>query len=105
MTKVRFSVHDGLIDGFKIIGHSSFSSDDEEGRLVCSAVSSVAFFVANTVTDVVGADAAVNVNDGEMYLKINSRLSECQTVLKGMILHMRDLASQYDNRIRVYSEV
>ena len=105
MTKVTFSVHDGLITGFHITGHSSRSSRDEEGRIVCSAVSSAAYLVANTVTDIIGASADAAADDGDMHLEIRSHLSDCQPIMKGMELHMKELASQYEDRIRVYSEV
>ncbi len=74
MTKVTFSVHDGFITGFHITGHSSRSSRDEEGRIVCSAVSSAAYLVANTVTDVIGASADAAADDGDMHLEIRSHL-------------------------------
>ena len=61
---------DGKLVGFHIKGHSGnglFGND-----IVCAAVSSAAFMVVNTITDVLNADANISVlEDGEMTLNID----------------------------------
>lgn len=105
MTEVRFYVQKGLLTGFEMAGHSTSSADDEDGRLVCSAVSSAAFMAANTLTEVVGASAETEVSDGHMCVRLTSKLDESQIVLRGFELHLYELAKQYRNHVKVYSEV
>ena len=100
MTTVKFSVN-----GFTVSGHSTNNCGDENGRLVCSAVSSAAYMAANTITEVVKAKAEVQVSEAYMSLKLATESKEAQLILKGFMLHMQQLAEQYSNNIKVYSEV
>ena len=61
MTSVKFLVDPKGIYGFCVSGHSSRNCDDELGKIVCSAVSSAVYLVANTVTDVIGDVADVEI--------------------------------------------
>ncbi len=107
MTEIRFFNEDKMITGYEISGHSSSNCDDLEGKIVCSAVSSAAYLTANTLSDVIFADISAEVDDRQGYMKIDvkSKLSESQITLKGFLLHARELASQYRNYVKVYSEV
>ena len=58
MTKVVF-YGDPKLTGFCIKGHSTNNVDDEIGRLVCAFISSAAYMTANTVTDIIKANAFV----------------------------------------------
>lgn len=76
--------------------------------IICSAVSSAAFMTANTITEVIKADAVISVDeDGEMYLRIRDKdAGACQEILSGLKLHMFALEEQYPDNIHVnYSEV
>ena len=90
---------------FKIKGHATASDADENGRLVCSAISSAAYMAANTITEVIGAKAQVEVCEANMFLKILSRIEDCQIVVKGLKLHLEQLSQQYDNYLTVVTEV
>ena len=105
MTAVTFFTDNGRITGFHIIGHSTCNENDLEGKLVCSAVSSAAYLVANTITEIIGAKSIVNVSDGEFELKLVDKISESQEILSGFELHISELVKQYQNRIKVVSEV
>ncbi len=105
MTSVKFFYNLESLCGFEIKGHSTQSSDDEIGEIVCSAVSSAAYMVANTVIEVIKADARVSVDDALMILKVSEPSDEVITVLKGFKLHIEQLAEQYSSNIKVYSEV
>ncbi len=105
MTKAKFWGQDGTACGFKIEGHSTFDQTDDEGRAVCAAVSSAAYMAANTITEVIGDSAETNVNDGEMYLNVNSPSKSTQLVLKGFKLHLSELSKQYGKRLEIISEV
>lgn len=105
MTAVTFFTDNGRITGFHIIGHSTCNENDLEGKLVCSAVSSAAYLVANTITEIIGAKSIANVSDGEFELKLVDKISESQEILSGFELHISELVKQYQNRIKVVSEV
>lgn len=105
MTSVKFYLQEGLLSGFDVSGHSTSSVDDETGKIVCSAVSSASYLVANTISEIIGAEIDAQVSDGHMSVKLKGQLSECQDLLKGFKLHMQELAKQYHNYLKVYSEV
>lgn len=105
MTEIRFFNDGGVITGYEISGHSTSSFDDIEGKIVCSAVSSAAYLTANTLSEFVKAQILAEVEDGYMKIEVKSKLSESQITLKGLLLHARELANQYRNYVKVYSEV
>lgn len=105
MTNIKFYFDNEILTGYRIKGHSTSSADDETGKVVCSAISSAAFMAANTITEIIGAKALINVNDGEMELKVTSNLEECTTVLMGFMLHMQQLSKQYSGYIKIDTEV
>ena len=104
MTKVNFFLDGESIKGFSVKGHSTKNSADQNGKLVCSAVSSAAYMAANTILEVIGENAQVEVNDALMELKVENPSESTQIVLKGFKLHIEQLAEQYSNNIKI-SEV
>ena len=96
----------GEIIGFEIFGHSGYAESGMD--IVCAAVSSVAYMVANTLTDVmnVEVDLALNPN-GRMRLRIAEKdLVRCRDLLKGFKIHIILLEEQYPKNIKVnYLEV
>ena len=77
-----------------------------EGQdIVCAAVSSESIMAPNTLTEIIGAKIKSNVKDGYMSIKLSSKQDECQNVLKGLRLHLNELAVQYPNQLKVFSEV
>lgn len=103
MTKVVFYTGEKLL-GFSVSGHSTESANDQNGRLVCAAVSSAAYMAANTVLEIIGDKSNVTVSDGEMELRLKNPTAETQIVLEGFKLHITELAKQYSNNIKI-SEV
>lgn len=81
-------------------GHSTENESDDEGRLVCSAVSSAAIMTANTVSDVIHDGAAVEVHDGYLSVKVEDA-DKCNDILAGFELHVNELAKQYPNRLKI----
>ena len=101
-----FTTKIGLLVGFEIKGHSSSALSGAD--IICSAVSSAAYMTANTVTEVIKADAVVSVDEeGEMYLRVSEKDAKaCQEILSGFKLHMFALEEQYPDNIHVnYTEV
>lgn len=95
-----FTFQNGEPAGFCISGHSG--AGFEGGDIVCSAVSSAAYMAVNTLTDVLKADAEIQVEDGLMAVRISSRdISVCGAVLKGFRLHIESLYEQYPKNIRI----
>ena len=105
MTEIKFFKSDDVFTGFEISGHSTSSARDTEGKIVCSAVSSAAFMAANTLSEIVGADLDAEVSDGYMCIKLKTLVKESQITLKGFYLHASEIAKDYRNYVKVYSEV
>ena len=78
----------GWYKGFSCNGHSGFSYEGMD--IVCAAISSAAYLTANTVTEVIHADAIAEAEDG---LKVlhgkSSLLSQTDDILPGRI-HVDD---------------
>ena len=104
MTTATFYVRGGSHIGFRITGHTA-DNDAEQGRIVCSAVSSAAYMAANTVTEVIGAAADASVDDAKMVLMVH-KPDECShAIIAGLELHLRGLQQQYPDYIKVNLEV
>lgn len=91
---------DGALLGFHISGHAG----GEEGTdIVCAAASSAAYLVANTVTEVAGANPAeLYAEDGDMLLRLEPEDGErCRELLLGLRLHLEGLSQQYPDEVRV----
>ncbi len=99
MIKVRFSVGNRQLKGFEISGHAMFA---ESGRdVVCAAVSSAAYMAANTITDVIGADAVAEAGEASMRVELKQPDEQAETVLKGLELHLTELSKQYPQNIKI----
>ena len=100
MTKVKFLIGETLY-GFEIAGHSSLNCEDEEGKLVCAAISSAAYMTANTVTDVIGDKAEIKTDDAKMKFALKTPSPASVQLLEGFRLHVQGLSDQYGNHIRI----
>lgn len=95
-----FTFEDGSCAGFCFRGHSNAADAGED--IVCAAVSSSAYLVANTVTDVIKAEASVHVEDGYMECRIAPKdAGPCAVVFKGLRLHLAALRQQYPENIQI----
>ena len=106
MIDVRFFTTDsGELLGFSINGHAGYGEDGAD--VVCAAVSSAAYLTANTVTEILHADAQVSADDGFMQVRVSpSSAAGCRSIFAGFKLHMIGLEEQYLDYIRVsYLEV
>ena len=101
MTYVNFFKSDYELIGFEVTGHSDYS---EEGTdIVCAAVSSAAFMVANTITDVINVKVNLDYKeDGYMKLMLCvADAKSCKVLMQGFKLHLCSLEEQYQNYIKV----
>ncbi len=68
MTVVKLSKN-----GFNLKGHSTADAEDEIGKLVCASISSAAYLTVNTITDVIGDKAEIDLGDEpRTFLKASS---------------------------------
>ncbi len=87
--------NDGQLTGFTVQGHS------EHGELgadiVCAAVSSAAYLIVNTVTDVLRiTPLALRAEEGDLFFRVEDRDAGCcQTAFQGLKLHLCNLEEQY----------
>lgn len=99
MTKVNLlTLASGDLVGFRITGHSGFAESGSD--IVCASISSVAYMVANTVTEIIKVSAEIDVNeaDGGMLLRVFQKdAAACRDILQGFKLHMLALEEQYSD--------
>lgn len=99
MTRINLlTLANGELVGFRITGHSGFA--DSGSDIVCSAISSVAYMVANTITEVIRVSAEIDVNEenGDMLLRVFQKdATACRDILQGFKLHMLALEEQYSD--------
>lgn len=108
MIKAQFFKVNEKYCGFSISGHAGYAERGHD--IVCASVSSAVQMTANTVTEIIGADAAVKNVNGTISLKLESNNGEkaerAMSVIAGLRLHLSLLSKQYKGTISVYdSEV
>ena len=97
MIKATFFKNKGFILGFSIKGHSGYA--EEGSDVICASVSSAAYMAANTLTEIVGAEADITVDDGYLRLTVKEATDKTEIVLQGLELHISTLAQDYDEYI------
>lgn len=106
MIKVKFfhSENDAPL-GFSFKGHAGYAAHGSD--IVCAAISSVAYMTANTVIEIMGVNADVDVKEnGEMTLKIPEESAEkTKDILLGLELHINELKKQYPKNVTITTEV
>ncbi len=97
MIRVTFYTKGDKLRGFEISGHSGYA--EEGSDIICASVSSAAYMAVNTVTEVVGEYGEATVDEGYLEFTTESDKAEVQTVLKGLQLHVKALAEDYNEYI------
>ena len=99
MVTVTFLGSAKLLTGFQISGHSGYAEAGSD--IVCASISSCAYLVVNTVTDVLGLPAEAEASDGAMLLKLRvADAAPAQPILQGFLLHIQALAEQYPSYLQ-----
>ena len=94
MTHSKFFLKNDLIVGFSFKGHAGAGKYGED--IVCSAISSVCYLVANVITDEYGLDADIVEKDGFFSLRIKSAdAMKCREILNGLLSHIKQINEQY----------
>ncbi len=99
MINSEFFTADGLINGFKITGHSESAEHGQD--IICAFVSSAGLMTANTITDVCGIKAYANAYDGFLEFKVLESAENVQDILNGLKLHLTELEKEYPDNIKV----
>ena len=91
----------GAVLGFHISGHAGCGEAGQD--IVCAAVSSAAYLVANTITDVLRVTPrTLEAGEGEMCLLIYGRDEPmCRALFAGLRAHLSGLAEQYPQAVKV----
>lgn len=97
MTKVVFYKVDDKLSGFLITNHSGY--DDEGYDIVCASISSAAYLTANTLTEILGVKADIEVRDAYFKFVLKDKFNEAQSHLEGLRLHLKSLAGDYPEYI------
>lgn len=96
---VFFRNREGLLTGFHISGHSGLAQAGSD--VLCAFVSSAAYLTANTVTEIIGARADAQDDDGDMKLTVYEKIEDCQNILAGLVLHLEETKKQYPKNLNV----
>lgn len=100
MINITFFKEDYIL-GFEIQGHSGSAESGQD--IVCASVSSAAYLVVNTITDIMKIEPDdLSVSDGEMFFKLKEEdATKCKDILDGFELHLTELSKQYSEFIHV----
>ena len=101
MIKAKFFHSDGVPTGFHISGHAGYGTSGED--IVCASVSSAAYMVANTITEIMGVTADITVDEnGAMALKVSrADANRTKDILLGLRLHISELSEQYPKNVTI----
>lgn len=103
MTEIKFYSFKGRLTGFEISGHSGYS--EEGSDIVCAAVSSCAYMVLNTATEIVGVQAEIEVEDAYILFSVSYDDSDkIKDLMQGFEMHVKALAEDYKDFIRCKKE-
>ena len=99
MIKAAFFNEGDFLTGFEIKGHSGYSEAGSD--IICASVSSAAFMAANTITDVIGLDADITLNDDGFFKFKVKPVPQAQATLRGLKLHLEALSQDYPENIKL----
>ena len=104
MTTIRFDRSQSGFSGFTCSGHSGYAEAGED--IVCAAVTSAVRLAECTINDVYRAGAPVAVDETTASITLTLSPSgghrqECEGVLQGLFLYLRELSKENPDFIRV----
>ncbi len=100
MIKARFYHSGDALIGFSVSGHADYA--DSGNDIVCAAVSTAVNMTANGITEIALLDAAVNVKENEVQLKVKQASEMSALLLQSMRLQLEILKEQFPRNIRIY---
>ncbi|MBR2315677.1 MAG: ribosomal-processing cysteine protease Prp [Clostridia bacterium] len=87
----------GDYKGFEVDGHSGYA--EEGSDIICASVSSAAYMTANTLTEIIGVKADIEVEDGYMHLVLSEENETAKKLIEGFALHIGQLSEQYPDYV------
>lgn len=103
MTRVSFSGRGDCLTAVTLSGHSM--SAEYGNDIVCAAISSAVYMAANTITEILEVNADITVKDGYFRLVLPAQEAPvCGAVMRGLRLHLSELARQYPDHITMNTE-
>jgi uncharacterized protein YsxB (DUF464 family) len=109
MTRIEFKKHKECILGFDVSGHTGYAQEGED--IACAAVSSAVMMAVNGITDVIGADAQILVDDEEAHIALMLNRKDAQSISCGVMMlalhnHIVFLQEEFPLQFEiVYTEV
>ena len=100
---VFFTDKQSRLSGFRISGHSMLAESGSD--VLCAFVSSAAYMTANTITDIICANATAEVHDGDMKVMVCEKIPDCQVILEGLLLHLSATEKQYPDYLKTVCSV
>ena len=97
---VFYKKREGFI-GFTTSGHAGFAKKGED--IVCAAVSSAVQLTVNALTDVLGLDCIVRVEEKDALVSITlqEESAEAQHFFQAFLIHLQDLKDRYHGKIDI----
>ena len=104
MTTITLFSKDGGLVGFQAQGHSGYEAAGND--IVCSAISALTTAAANGITQVLGLSAAVEAEDGGLYVMLEKHtagrdLENARIILDTMALGLGSIAETYGAFIKI----
>ncbi len=100
MIRAEFDIRNG---SFTIKGHSGSAESGQD--IICAAVSSAAYMVVNTITEILGEEVEADVDDGYMKISLCGKSKAATDILRGLELHISELSKDYPDFIKIITEV
>ena len=101
MVKASFCIREDSAK-FTVKGHSGYA--EEGSDIVCAAVSSAAIMSVNTITEILAVEGTAKVDDGYLQFEVSGSKAAAD-IIRGLKLHLEELALQYPEYVSVTTEV
>ena len=100
MITARFRCSSNRKIGFSISGHAGYADSGKD--IVCAAVTSAVELCANGITEVLGVNAEVAVNENEIVLSLPQNSDErAYDFMEALFLHLNLLSQNYRKNVKV----
>ena len=88
----------GQLTGFSVSGHAGYAEAGAD--IVCASVTTAAFTAVNGLTDVIGIETEVTMQEGYLSCKMPEALARekrqmADVLLESMVLSFQNIAEQY----------
>lgn len=102
MINICFYTRNSVLIGFEVSGHAGFAEYGSD--IVCAAVTSAVQLVCNGVSDIINADAKINMQKNLIKLTLNTNDNKAISFLNALRLHFDLLKEDYPNNLKITIE-